>query len=48
MNSSRAQDLHEVVLEEVLQLSLSGRVREIPNVKSPPWNQVSSWYQPRR
>lgn len=29
------EDLHQVVLEELLQLLLGGRVREIPNVKSP-------------
>lgn len=27
--------LHQVVLEELLQLSLGGRVREVPNVESP-------------
>ena len=31
----RRGHLHQVVLEELLQLSLGGRVREVPNVESP-------------
>lgn len=27
--------IHKIILEEVLQLSLSGRVREVPNVEPP-------------
>lgn len=27
--------IHQVVLEEILQLPLGGRVREVPDVKSP-------------
>jgi hypothetical protein len=34
--------IHQVVLEEFFQLSLSGRVREIPNVKSPPWLELAT------
>jgi len=33
--SRSCQHVHKVVLEEVLQLSLGGRVREVSNVQSP-------------